>query len=159
MLRSAIKHHLPNAKLIAVLRNPVERAFSEYLFYRLQKRENFSNFFQALEAEKQRIKNNWNMGRYTDRGFYFAQLKRYFDLFDHQQIKIHLHEDLNHETAKIMKETFRFLEVDEGFSVPLSPLKYNTSGVPKNRALDALIQFTFFKSHPIKDFIRPVFAC
>jgi hypothetical protein len=78
------------------------------------------------------------MGRYVDRGYYYSQLKRYFDRFDHEQIRVFLYEDLRADPLLVMQETFRFLGVDDAF-VPDTSIRTNVSGVPRNRALHAVL--------------------
>ncbi len=132
-----IRYHIPEAKLIAVLRNPVDRAYSQFLHFVRDGQEPITDFAQALQEEEQRISNNWAFGRYASRGFYYAQLKRYFDTFDRDQIKVYLHEDLSADLMGVLRGTFGFLGVDETF-VPEISVKPNVSGIPKSRALHTL---------------------
>ena len=53
-----IRHHIPDAKLIAVLRHPAERAYSHYLMLRRDGRETLT-FGEALAAEGRRINDRW----------------------------------------------------------------------------------------------------
>lgn len=133
-----IRHHVPEAKLIAVLRNPVERAYSEFMHFVRDGDEPIVDFSQALAQEPQRIRDNWTMGRYVDRGFYYAQLKRYYDTFDPGQIRVYLYEDLNADPVSVTQELFQFLEVDKTF-VPNVSIRSNVSGVPKSKLLHTLL--------------------
>ncbi len=133
-----IRHHIPNAKLIAILRNPVDRAYAGYLMQVREGRESYTDFAQALEAEETRIRDNWTFGHYASGGFYYTQLKRYFDLFNQNQIKVYLNEDLNTNAPGLLKDIFQFLEVDNAFLPDLS-VRYNVSGAPKNKLLHALV--------------------
>jgi Sulfotransferase family len=72
---SRISYYIPGVKLIAVLRNPVERAYSLFLYLRLRGQEPLSDFSQALQAEEVRKRDNWEWWwYYKDVGFYHAQL-------------------------------------------------------------------------------------
>ena len=133
-----IRHHVPEAKLIVVLRDPVERAYSQYLHFIRDGQEPLTDFAGALQEEETRIRNNWAFGRYASRGFYHAQLKRYFDAFDRSQIKIYLYEDFSADPTGVLRDTFLFLGVDEAF-VPEMSVRPNVSGVPNSRALHALL--------------------
>ena len=133
-----IRHHIPDAKLIAVLRDPVERAYSQFLHFVRDGQEPLSDFALAVQEEERRIRNNWAFGRYASRGFYHAQLKRYFDAFDRRQIKVYLYEDLSADPVGVIQDIFRFIGVDEAF-VPEMSVKPNVSGVPRNRTLHALL--------------------
>ena len=133
-----IRHHVPEAKLIVVLRDPVDRAYSQYLHFIRDGQEPITDFAQAIQVEQTRICNNWAFGRYASRGYYHAQLKRYFDTFDRSQIKIYLYEDFSADPTGVLRDTFRFLGVEEAF-VPEMSVRPNVSGVPNNRALHALL--------------------
>lgn len=134
-----IRHYIPEAKLIAVLRNPVDRAYSNFLHLTRDGREPLIDFAQALREEKARILNNWGFNwHYQQKGFYYAQLKRYFDIFEQQQIRVYLYEDLNNNPASVLKDIFQFLGVDEAFVLDTS-VRHNVSGIPKNKVLHALL--------------------
>ena len=124
-----IKQFLPQAKLIAVLRNPVARAYSHFTM-RLNKSsdivvEPVRDFEEVLKAEESRIRDGWLAGwHYKRRGFYYEQLKRYFDLFDRSQIQIYLYEDLEENTLKVVRGLYQFLGVEDRF-VPVLERVHN----------------------------------
>jgi hypothetical protein len=134
-----IHHHVPDAKLIAILRNPTERAFSDFMHFVRDGHEPFTDFVRALEEEETRIRANWAMGHYVARGFYHAQLKRYYDIFDADQIKIYLYEDLKANSAGVLEDVLRFLEVDKTFALDLT-IRPNVSGVPRSKVLHSLLE-------------------
>jgi hypothetical protein len=134
-----IHHYIPAAKLITILRDPAERAYSNYLHAIWLGREPLTDFSQALFQEEERIKASWeSLFHYKQKGFYYAQLRRYFDRFNQGQIRVYLKEDLDVDSASVMKDIFRFLCVDEEF-VPDVSLRPNVSGIPKNRMLHKLV--------------------
>ena len=134
-----IRHYVPQAKLIAVLRNPVDRAYSHFLHSVRTRTERVNDFARALREEETGNREEWNFEHYVDRGFYYTQLKRYFDIFDRNQIKIYLHEDLNHDTAGVLQDTFSFLGVNKTF-LPDVSARRNVSGLPKNKFLDDFLR-------------------
>jgi sulfotransferase family protein len=106
-----IKYYIPAAKLIAIARNPVERAYSLFSLMTLQGREPLGEFSQALQAEEVRIRNKWTwMYHYKKVSFYYVQLKRYFDIFERGQIKVYLYEDLEADPLRLVRSVFQFLE-------------------------------------------------
>lgn len=134
-----IKHYIPEAKLIAILRDPVERAYSSFL-QRVQKgQEPLGDFAQALQGEEARLRDNW-APRWQSKqiGFYYTHLKRYYDTFDAGQIRVCLYEDLRADPVALAQDVFRFLEIDDSF-IPDTSLRHNVSGIPKSRALQALV--------------------
>jgi hypothetical protein len=135
-----IRRHIPEVKLIAILRHPAERAYSRFLHLVREGREQITDFARALDEEETRIRNNWWPDfHYLHVGLYHAQLKRYFDLFPRDQIKIYLYEDLKSDPLGVMQDLFRFLGVDDTF-MPDTTIRYNASGIPKNRVLHSSLE-------------------
>jgi hypothetical protein len=142
-----IHHYIPEVKLIAILRNPVERAYSNFLYLTRDGREPLINFSKALTAEPMRVHNNWSLIYfYRDLSLYYSQLKRYFDRFDRSQLHIVLYDNFQANPVKALQETFSFLDIDPTFEPNISR-KFNVSGVPKNKFLHKLIaEQNFLKS-------------
>ncbi|MGL5943950.1 MAG: sulfotransferase family protein [Waterburya sp.] len=115
-----IKSHIPDVKLIAILRNPIDRAYSGYQMQLRQAKETRS-FASNLGVEEIYIRG----------GFYYEQLKRYFETFNSCQIKVLLYEDFRKNPLKVMQEIFKFIEVDDTFA-PDTSTKFNQGGIPKN---------------------------
>lgn len=133
-----IKKYIPNAMMIAVLRNPIERAFSEYLMAIRDGIETARSFAEALELEEKRAaEGGWaHWYHYKRIGLYGEQLERYYRLFSKEQIKIFLFEDLQHEPLSVVREIFVFLGVDPNF-VPNLSERHNPYGVPRFPRLQA----------------------
>ncbi len=133
-----IQQHLPDAKLVAILRNPVDRAYSHFLHMVRNGTEPLTDFVQALREEETGAYQNRSPQDYVGRGRYYAQLKRYFDAFDRKQLKVYLYEDLTNAPIDTLQDTFRFLGVDDSF-VPDVSLRRNVSGYPRYKALDKIL--------------------
>lgn len=146
-----IKHYIPDVKLIAILRHPAERAYSAYLWLFGQEREKIKDFAKAIEAEESRIQSNWEwIWHYKNLGFYHTQLKRYYDRFDRQQIKVYLFEDLKNNGNSLIEDLYEFLEVDKIY-MPDTSMKYAYSVIPpKNQALQNFLT----QQNPLKEFIK-----
>jgi len=148
-----IADYIPDCRLIIMLRNPVDRAYANFLHLIRDDREPFTNFDQALAAEKRRIANNWEwFWHYKQVGYYSEQIQRYYDLFDRDQIEIYLYEDLQETPLDLFQNIFNFLEVDNDF-IPDLNLRPNKSGMPKNKLLHQLLR----KPNPIKTMLKPLF--
>jgi hypothetical protein len=129
-----IRHHIPEAKLIAILRHPADRAYSQFLMKKRDGRESLG-FGDALAAEARRISDGWSHHwHYRQRGLYAVQLKRYFDLFRREQLRIYLYEDYVADPVGFMQDIFRFLNVDDTF-VPDMSVRHNESNIPRSRSL------------------------
>ena len=133
-----IRHYIPEAKLIAILRHPAERAYSQYMMIKRDGLETLG-FAEALAVEEQRIADHWgHLWHYRRRGFYAAQLQRYFDIFRREQLKIYLYEDYVADPVGLMQDLFRFLNVDDTF-VPDMSVRHNESLIPRSRKLQVFL--------------------
>jgi len=125
-----IKEYLPNVKIIAILRHPTDRAYSNYLHTKRADRDNTDTFQEAIELENKRIEDNWSpLYHYIEKGYYSVQLKRYYQLFPKENIRVYLFEDVVKNTKETLKDIFKFLEVDENVEIDTSK-KANVSGNP-----------------------------
>ena len=147
---ACIHRYVPEAKLIAILRNPVDRAYSNFLQQVRDGYEPLTDFVEALRAEETRIRDKWMpFWHYRQRGFYYRQLRRYFDLFDRPQIKVYLYEDLKADPQRLGCDVFRFLEVDDTIVLDTA-IKYNVSGWPKHQVLHKLL----VRPNPVKTLVK-----
>ena len=125
-----IKKYLGEVRIIIILRNPIDRAFSAYQMFVRNLREPLS-FEDALKAEQERKNNNWAFGwHYLSVGFYYKQVKAYLENFS--QVKVYLFDDLKTDALGVAKDIFMFLKVNMSFAPDVSHI-YNISGIPKNR--------------------------
>jgi hypothetical protein len=130
-----IRAALPEVRLIAILRHPVERAYSQYVFERLLQHEVYPTFEQALAAEPDRRRRGDSpFLYYLDVGRYAAQIRRYQALFAEDHLLWLLHDDLRHNQADTFRRIFRFLDVDPAFTPDLDGAA-NQSGVPRHPSL------------------------
>src|SRR5919202_6537946 len=133
-----IRRYLPQATLIAILRNPVDRAYSHFLHMVRSGTEPLDDFAQALREEEAGINKERTFQDYIGRGLYYNQLKRYFETFPREQVRVYLYEDLSGAPITTAQDAFRFLKVDDSF-VPDVSLRRNVSGYPKYKTLDGLL--------------------
>lgn len=146
-----VHKYLPEAKLIAILRNPVTRAFSSYSHLMRESLETIP-FRAALDKEAERINLRWShLYYYKQKGFYYQYLQRYFNEFERNNIKVYLFEDLNYNTLEIVQDIFKFLNVDSSFIPNLT--RKNVSGIPQNRFIYDL----FTKKNALKSNLKPLF--
>ena len=148
-----IHHHIPNVKIIAILRNPTERAFSHYLHICRIGKEPITNFSEAIAAEPQRLQDNWNtLWHYRRRGQYGEQLQRYFSLFDRSQIRVYLNEDLKTNPQAVFKDAFQFLGVDDQLQIDTARRHNSAKKLPKNQAIHSFLT----QQNPLKSLIKPL---
>lgn len=123
-----IKETIPDVKLIASLRNPVDMTYS---YYQMQMR-------QVKPSDQVPLGLN-NVKRWAAAGLYFSSLKPYFDCFDQKRIKIIIFEEWIKKPLPVLQDVFRFLSVDHRF-IPDMAMQYNIGGVAKNRYVAFLLR-------------------
>ncbi|MCB0736067.1 MAG: sulfotransferase domain-containing protein [Bacteroidetes bacterium] len=136
-----------NIKIIIVLRNPIERAYSSYLHFVKDGFEK-SDFATSLMAEEQRIKENWDfMWHHKKIGLYHDQVKAYLNSFEN--VNILYYDDMKQRPEYFIKKLCSILEID--FLPDLQMESKNPSGLPRFRALQQLLTH----NGPIKQVLRP----
>jgi hypothetical protein len=115
-----IHARLPDARIIMILRDPAERAFSQYL-HQLSVGLTGATFRQHLEACARGGDRKLSpIYPFLEIGLYHQQVKRYLDLFPRDRIRIYRYEEAWRQPANLLADVFRFLEVDAAFQPDLS---------------------------------------
>lgn len=141
-----IKKLLGNVKIIATLRNPIDRAFAHYL-HSVRDRLEVLSFERCLELEEEKRAANWAAAHfYQDVGLYYRQVKAYVESFD--QVKVALHDDMVEDDVSFTQNIYEFLKVDPSF-VPSTKARYQVTGIPKSR-------FFYDSINVFKNLSRPV---
>jgi len=131
---------IPDGKIIAIVRNPVDRAFSNYQMNWRLGQETLPTFEAAIDAEEQRIKDKWGYAwHYVNKGFYSLQIQRYRDLIPSDQILVLFYDDLVGSPEAFMRSIYTFLNIDTTFTADMSASS-NVSGVPRNMLLAQLFR-------------------
>lgn len=137
-----IARHVPEARVIAILRDPVSRAWSHYQHEVARGHEDL-DFEAALDAEPLRLRGSDEVlarpggvhdghlyHSYVGRGLYAQQLKRYDDLFDRSQVFVTFTADIKQEPQRVFDEICRFLDI--------SPIPLATQSHHHARRYDSL---------------------
>ena len=112
----------PQVKLIAILRNPVERVFSDYLHMKQIGVIPNKDFLTTINERPD----------FLERGLYFQQLFRYYNLFSKEQIKILFFETLQKDPAGLLSEVANFLGI--------SPFAHEIELEPENASKDLYLK-------------------
>jgi len=123
-----IRHYVPRAKLVAIVRQPAEAFYSNYCMQLREGRE-----LRSLEDKFRDFKARLVAGDLHG-PFYYRQLKRYYDLFDSDQLRVYFYEDFKRDNIGVLQSIFEYLGVDQGF-VPDLGNRSNVGGYPKNPRL------------------------
>jgi hypothetical protein len=126
-----IQEIFPHVKIIALLRHPVERAYSHYLMARRRGLEPrpFDEAVRQLIKRGRVADDHVDPERdYVQFGEYGRILTEYLYWFPQQQLKIIFHDHLRHDPENVMQNLFRFLGVDAGFCSPVFRQTFHQSG-------------------------------
>lgn len=148
-----IKNQLGDIKVIIILRNPIDRAYSSY-YHLVRDGAETCSFEDFLEKEEERKRENWDILNYPKSlGFYYDQVKAYIDNFS--EVKVCLFDDMKRNSLKLVKDVYAFLGIDESF-VPDTSSIYNSSGVPMNKLLHCLLSTDNFVKRASKPLLRAI---
>ncbi|KXB08190.1 hypothetical protein AKJ56_01675 [candidate division MSBL1 archaeon SCGC-AAA382N08] len=112
---SRMKERNPEIKVIVCLRNPIERAFSEYRFLKFAKDADWESFEEAIRKQPSILEN----------GLYYEHLKKYFDQFPRENILVLLFDEIRKDPSSFIQKIYAFLEVNDGFVPPSINTKIN----------------------------------
>jgi hypothetical protein len=113
--RTALARSLPDARFIAILREPVSRAYSQYCYARAKGVEALETFEAAVAAEPERLAAHRYrqpaIGSYLDRGRYHRQLTALAGVVGRERIQVHLLEDVQQDPLGTLRRTCEFVGV------------------------------------------------
>ncbi len=129
----AIRGRIPHCRIVAILRDPVARAYSDFLRQRRNGDEPLADFGEALRQEAHRIASGWAYRwHYRTRSLYYDRLNEYFEEFPKDAIKVFLFEELN-DPAQFITELSGFLGIEPRVDIGLPRL--NRGGELRSRSL------------------------
>ncbi len=116
-----IRALVPDARLVAVLRDPVDRAHSNWTHLRSAGLEPEADFLKACAAEPERVAAGWGpFWRYVGLGRYGAQLDSLYSLFPREQVLVLLYRDVRSRPVEVLDRICAFLGVETGRLTGLS---------------------------------------
>lgn len=144
----------PEMKILAVLRNPIDRAWSAYWFARERGTESLS-FEEAMEAEPRR-----DAGTYQERGqltylrhgHYAEQLQVYVDLFGRDRVHVVLNDDLSKDPEPVVRQAVAWLGADPALGT-FTFERHNVASWPR---FPAVGRWLSDESRPVKRLVRAV---
>lgn len=146
--------HNPRVQVVALLRNPVDRAYSAYWFCRRRGWEDLKSFEEALEAEALRLQGCGQRAlqvAYLDRGRYAPQVARLFDRFGRDQVHVFLLEELKRAPERLCAELFAVLAVSSDFT-PATGQRHNEAALARSATLARFITH----HNPVKTALKKV---
>ncbi|MDO8426875.1 MAG: sulfotransferase [Deltaproteobacteria bacterium] len=151
---SSIKKAFPDSRIIIILRNPADMAFSywKYMLIIGNESKSFEEAINKKEREyrktedfKRKCVNWWASYIYLERAMYSEQVKRFFDIFGSDRVRVCIFEDFIKRPEEYYTDIFHFIGVDENF-VPKLSIR-NEGGEVKYQFLKNIInnKHTFLK--------------
>lgn len=132
-----IRAFFPEMRLVVLLRDPVERAYSGYLHLVRDGRE-VGSFRHALDREEERRRQGWEpLWAHRGLGLYARQLGAFLAEFPRSQVGVWRYEELRAEPQRVYREVCEFIGVDGGFVPEFT--RHNTGGLPRHPGLHALL--------------------
>jgi hypothetical protein len=126
-----IKSELPDVKIVMILRNPVERLYSQYLMNLKLGKIVERDLLKEIAADQNKQVKGWGVSHlYLEVGNYYEQVKRYYDNFNPDNIKVILFDDFKKDAEGVMQNLFAFLGVDATFKLDMTQ-RYNEAGMPR----------------------------
>ncbi len=153
-----IHQRLPNAKIVAMLRNPVDRAYSAFMFQVSLRAERVSTFEEGLALEAQRISDRWSwMYHYRQMGYYSDQIARYYQRFPKENIHVCIYEEFCDDPTRVVCDLAQFLGIDpQGFvggNDPAAAFRPHPSGIPSNPLVNWLYDL-YVQPNPLKQALK-----
>jgi hypothetical protein len=125
----SIAERIPQARILLILRDPAERAFSQYL--NLVSNGHVSTSFREHIIASHKPADKFDACHpFLQMGLYAEPLERYFAVFPQEQIRIWLYEDTLAQPEVFHRQVMEFLKIDPSF-VPDVSKRHNEVLVPK----------------------------
>lgn len=151
-----IANDLPGVKIIMLLRNPIQRAYSHYLMSRRRRRESrtFDEVIYDAEQSTSLAQEQDPDFGYVSNGFYGTILSWYKPLLESGRLLVLYTEDLLSHRRAVLRSTFEFIGVDPNWLPGNLNQDFNRTGSRRWRRLDRWVR----KGSPAKSLLRRVFG-
>jgi hypothetical protein len=136
---------IPDAQIIVMLRDPVDRAYSNYWHERRFRRETLS-FRDAVEAEPERLARGERHFGYLDMSRYLPQLEHLCSLYPRESVQVIIFEDFSESPADSFAATCRFLGIDDTVTPNALELRHNQYMEARRRYLAPLLRKEWFRN-------------
>jgi hypothetical protein len=149
----------PAARIVIMLRDPVERAYSHFLHYQRAGVEPLASLHDALRRYEDRPAENWSLSQeYVEHGLYHAQVRRYMETFGRDQVLALLFDELEDNPNELLARIAQHIGVDPDFFAKrdLSEV-HNPYYVPKSEAIRWVQSLKITRRLPssLKTAVRP----
>jgi hypothetical protein len=129
----SIAARIPDARIVIILRSPIDRAFSQYLHMLTEgatRRSFRAQIDESLRHPEMRFSHTWP---FLELGLYHQQVTRYLRQFRRSNIHICYYEEFARSPLRVMSDLYAFLGVDRAYE-PDVTRRHNEPRVPKAAA-------------------------
>jgi hypothetical protein len=131
----------PDMRVVVMLRDPVDRAFSSFQYLTVRGFEPLSDFLSAVDDEPRRRELGWHhLWHYTAMSHYAEDVAQFVDQFG-DQVGVWFYDDLERDDAGTIADIQRFIGVDPGRYEASEIQRVNASGRPRVQALQSAMQW------------------
>lgn len=127
-----IRRHVPDVRLIFLVRNPVNRVYSNYWQERKQGRK-IPDFYEMVMNRHPRLE------QYIYVSSYDIHLERFSSIFDDDQLLVLLYEDMRNNPAEVLRAVYGHIGIDESFLPSNLGQKFNAARLPRSDWTQRLI--------------------
>lgn len=150
-VQERIRQELGAVKIIAMLRNPVDKAYSQYMHLVRDQRETLP-FYEALMAEGSRRDQKWSdIWRYAESSLCTERLQAYINSFGRENIHIIIFDEFVADAGSVMRSLFKFLDIDEHAPINTGET-YNRTGKARSTVVANFLNRPNF----IKSFVKRI---
>lgn len=150
----------PTARVIIMLRNPVDVMYAQHSERRFAGTEPIRDFQIAIDSDEER---KWRAGRfkgepiirprYRELARYADAVKRYLDLFGRENVRVIVYDDFCSNPSQVFAETLRFLDVR-----PPGEMRYEVRNENRRARSDAVQRFINHPPKSVRGLVRSAFA-
>tara|TARA_B100000900_G_scaffold293827_1_gene252606 strand:+ start:9132 stop:9983 length:852 start_codon:yes stop_codon:yes gene_type:complete len=135
-----IYEYNPEARILIILRNPVQRAFSHYL---MDCRLGLCDIsFEEILDKPSKYPHFYL--QFVELGMYNQQINRYLEVFGHNQVKVMFYDDLKTDANLFIEQVFSFLDLS---SIDVNMLVKNKFKQPSSKIISKLYQFKWMRTY------------
>jgi len=130
----------PRMRVVVILRDPVERAYSSYSYMRARGFEPHEDFYTALADEQRRRSESWHhLWHYTGMSYYASCLRTLKDALGPDQVRVWFYDDMVNDYEAVVSSVLRFIEVSPHPDEAKGVGRVNVSGTPRHPSLQRAI--------------------
>lgn len=139
--------HNPDMRIVCILRNPIERAYSAFWYARRLDREPIAEFETAIALEPERLRVGGDLARYcayVDRGMYYRQIEQILNFFPRSNVFIYLFEDIKNDPVAVCNQIYSSLGLDKPNFISVSET-HNAAAMPRSKLVLQLLNNALIK--------------